>query len=192
MARDEGGTMIFTEFPRDLLMTGAIFGLAAFVWAGWAQERPPKHWIWRVILAVFGLAGAALAGISVPAVIRHWAEPTAVSPGTPAFIVYIVVFWLEIAAMILLAIWAYRKKRQDLIVVFVLAVVGIHFIPLAWVFAQPIFAVAGVILAVLAFIIARMPDEYAARSFWCGLLAAPVLLVVGTIGLIAGLAAFGS
>lgn len=39
--------MIIDDFPRDLLMTGAIFGIAAFVWAGWAQERPPKHWIWR-------------------------------------------------------------------------------------------------------------------------------------------------
>lgn len=184
--------MILTEFPRDLLMTGAIFGVAAFVWAGWAQERPPKHWIWRVVLAALGLGGAALAGVSIPGLIRHWPEPTAVTPGTTAFVVYIVVFWLEIAAMILLAIWAYRKKRQDLIVVFVLAVVGIHFVPLAWVFAQPIFAVAGVILAVLAFVIARMPEERAARSFWCGVFAAPVLIVVGVACAASGFAAFAS
>lgn len=183
--------MIITEFPRDLLMTGAIFGVAAFVWAGWAQERPPKHWIWRVILAVLGLAGAALAGISLPGVIRHWPEPTAVSSGSPAVIGYIVVFWLEIAAVIALVIWASRKKRQDLIPVFVLAVVGIHFIPLAWVFGLPIYVVAGVILTVLAFVIARMPDEKAARSFWCGLFAAPVLLVVGATCAAFGFAAFG-
>lgn len=183
--------MIITDFPRDLLMTGAIFGVAAFVWAGWAQERPPKHWGWRVVLAVLGLAGAALAGISLPAAIRNWSGPTAITVGTPAFIAYIVVFWLEVAAMIALAIWATRRKRQDLIPVFVLAIVGIHFIPLAWLFLQPIYAVAGVILAVLAVVIARLPDAYAARSFWCGLLAAPVLLAVGAVCTAIGLQIVG-
>src|SRR5690606_8025027 len=152
--------MIITDFPRDLLMTGVIFGVAAFVWAGWAQERPPRHWGWRVVLAVLGLAGAALAGISLPTAIRNWSGPTAIAVGTPAFIAYIVVFWLEVAAMIALAIWATRRKRQDLIPVFVLAIVGIHFIPLAWLFLQPIYAVAGVILAVLAVVITRLPDAY--------------------------------
>ena len=183
--------MIITDFPRDLLMTGAIFGVAAFVWAGWAQERPPKHWIWRVILAVLSLVGAALAGISLPAAIRNWSHPTAISVGAPAFVIYIVVFWVEIAAMIALAVWASRKKRQDLIPVFVLAVVGIHFIPLAWVFAQPIYAVAGVTLTALAIVVARMSDEHAARSFWCGLCAAPVLLAVGAVCTATGVAAIG-
>ena len=181
--------MIITDFPRDLLMTGAIFGVAAFVWAGWAQERPPKHWIWRLVLAVLGLGGAALAGISLPAAIKNWSGPTAISSGSPALIVYIVVFWLEVAVMIALAIWASRKKRQDLIPVFVLAVVGVHFIPLAWVFGQPIYALAGVIVAALALVIARMQDKHAARSFWCGLFAAPVLLVVGVVCTLAGFAA---
>jgi hypothetical protein len=184
--------MFIMDFPRDLLMTGAIFGVAAFVWAGWAQERPPKHWIWRVILAVLGLGGAALAGISIPAAIKNWSEPTAMSPGSPAFIVYVAVFWLEVAAMIALSIWASRRKRQDLIPVFVLAVVGVHFIPLAWVFGQPIYAVAGAVLAVLALLIARMQDTHAARSFWCGLFAAPVLLVVGAVCAVAGFAALGN
>ncbi|WP_307360682.1 hypothetical protein [Microbacterium murale] len=183
--------MIITDFPRDLLMTGAIFGVAAFVWAGWAQERPPKHWIWRVILAVLGLGGAALAGISLPAAIRNWSEPTAISVGTPAFIVYIVVFWLEVAAMIALAIWASRKKRQDLIPVFVLAVVGIHFVPLAWVFVQPMYALVGMVLTGLAVLIGRMNETPIARSFWCGLTAAPVLLVAGIACAVAGFGALG-
>lgn len=181
--------MIITDFPRDLLMTGAIFGVAAFVWAGWAQERPPKHWIWRVILAVLSLAGAALAGISLPQALRNWSEPTAISTGTPAFIVYVVVFWLEVAAMIALAIWASRKKRQDLIPVFVLAVVGIHFVPLAWVFGQPLFFVAGMLLIGISVIAAYRPEKIAARSFWCGLFAAPVLLIAGAVCIVAGFAA---
>ncbi|WP_341946770.1 hypothetical protein [Microbacterium sp. LWH11-1.2] len=181
--------MIITEFPRDLLMTGAIFGVAAFVWAGWGQERPPKHGAWRVVLGVLSLGGAALAGVSVPAVIRNWSSPTAIVVGGPAFIWYIVIFWLEVIAIVVLAIWAARRKRQDLIAPLVLGVVGIHFLPLAWVFAQPIYFLVGVLLVTDAVVAAVVKDEPAARSFWCGILAAPVLLGVGIACAAAGFAA---
>ncbi|WP_223623846.1 hypothetical protein [Microbacterium sp. EST19A] len=181
--------MIITEFPRDLLMTGAIFGVASFVWAGWGQERPPKHWIWRVVLGVLSLGGAALAGISIPAAIRNWTSPTAIVIGGPAFAWYIAIFWLEVVAIVVLAIWATKRKRQDLIAPLVLAVVGIHFLPLAWVFAQPIFAVAGVLVTAAAVVAALVSDKVAARSFWCGILGAPVLLGVGTI---CAIVAFGA
>lgn len=181
--------MIITEFPRDLLMTGAIFGVAAFAWVGWAQERPPQHWIWRVILAVLGLCGAALAAVTIPAAVTHWDQPTAIVFGGPAFAWYVAVFWLEVAAMIGLVIVASRKKRGDLIAPLILAVVGIHFIPLAWVFMQPVFAVTGVVVTAVAIVAARLPDMTAARSFWCGLLGSSVLLIVGVACAAAG---FGS
>lgn len=57
----------------------------------------------------------------------------------------------------------------------------IHFLPLAWVFAQPIFVVAGVLITAAAVVAARVKDEKAARSFWCGILGGPILLGVGTI-----------
>ncbi|WP_435748688.1 DUF7010 family protein [Microbacterium sp. PMB16] len=173
--------MIVTEFPRDLLMTGAIFGVAAFVWAGWGQERPPKHWIWRVVLGLLSLGGAALAGISIPAAIRNWSSDTAIVVGGPAFIWYIVIFWLEVIAIVVLAIWATRRKRKDLIAPIVLVIVGIHFIPLAWVFAQPIYAVVGVLVTAAAVVAALVKDESAARSFWCGILGAPILLGAGAV-----------
>ncbi|QEO13801.1 hypothetical protein FLP10_04705 [Agromyces intestinalis] len=183
--------MINPEFPRDLLMTGAIFGLAAFIWSGWAQERPPKHWIWRVVLAVIGLGGAVLVGLSVPAAIKNWSGPTALEPGGPAFITYIVVFWIEVIAMIVLAIWASRRGRSDLHAPLILAVVGIHFIPLAWVFAQPIFAVAGVLVTIVAIVATRLPLATAARSFWCGLFGGAILLIVGAVCSVIGFGALG-
>lgn len=173
--------MIIDDFPRDLLMTGAIFGLATFVWAGWAQERPPKRGIWRVILGVLSLGGAALAGISLPTAIRNWNEPTAISWGGAASTWYLVVFWIEVVAIIVLAIWAKKRRRTDLIAPLVLAVVGIHFIPLAWVFVQPVFVYTGVLVTVAAVVAALVPDKDAARSFWCGIVAAPMLLIVGTL-----------
>ncbi|MCI1018651.1 hypothetical protein HWD99_08460 [Microbacterium sp. C5A9] len=171
--------MIIDDFPRDLLMTGAIFGIAAFVWAGWAQERPPKPGIWRVILGVLSLGGAALAGVSLPTAIRNWELPTAITWGGAASTWYVIVFWIEVVAIIVLAIWATRRRRGDLIAPLVLAVVGIHFIPLAWVFMQPVFVFAGVLLTVAAAVAALVPDRDAARSFWCGIVAAPILLIVG-------------
>lgn len=36
--------MLDLSHARDLIVTGIIFGIAAFAWAGWAQERPPKSW----------------------------------------------------------------------------------------------------------------------------------------------------
>ena len=46
--------MVGTAFVRDTAMMAAIFGVAAFMWFGWAQEDPPRTW--RVPLA----GGAAL------------------------------------------------------------------------------------------------------------------------------------
>ena len=172
--------MIIDDFPRDLLMTGVICGIASFVWAGWAQERPPKQGIWRVVLGALSLGGAALAGISLPAAIRNWNGPTAIVWGGAASTWYIVIFWLEVVAIVVLAIWANRRKRKDLIPPLVLAVVGIHFIPLGWVFLQPVFVLAGVLVTVAAVIAALVPEKTAARSFWCGIVAAPILLGVGT------------
>ena len=181
--------MINTEFPRDLLMTGAIFGVAAFMWAGWAQERPPRHWVWRVLLAALGFGGAALAAVTIPAVIRHWTGPTAIVFGGTAFAWYVAVFWLEVAAMIALVIVPTRRKRSDLVAPLILAVVGVHFIPLAWVFMQPVFAVAGVVLTAVAVTAALVPGRAAARSFWCGLSASALLLATGAICAAAGFAA---
>lgn len=183
--------MIDTEFPRDLLMTGAIFGVAAFAWAGWAQERPPQHWIWRVVLAALGVCGAGLAAVTIPAAVAHWTQPTAIVFGGPAFAWYVTVFWLEVAAMIGLVILASRKKRSDLIAPLILAVVGIHFIPLAWVFMQPVFAVTGVAVTAIAVGAALVPDAIAARSFWCGLFGSSVLLLVGAVCAAAGFGALG-
>ncbi|MFG6492699.1 hypothetical protein [Microbacterium sp. P03] len=179
--------MFDLSYARDLVMTGAIFGVAAFVWAGWAQEKPPPRVAWRVILGLFSLAGAALAGITIPVAIRHWDSPTAIDPSTGAFAVYLTVFWVEVVLCAGLAFWAARRKRSDLIAPLILAIVGIHFLPLAPVFGQPIMAVAGVLLTAIAVVAALLPTGSVGRSFWCGILAAPVLLVIGAVCALAGI-----
>ena len=181
--------MILTDFPRDLLMTGAIFGVAAFVWTGWAQERPPQQRVWRVVLGILTVCGAALAGITIPAVTGNWDQPTALSFDGPAFTWYIIIFWLEVLAVIALVVLARRRNRSDLFAPLILAVVGIHFIPLAWLFQQPVYAVTGILLTAAAVAATVVPDRTAARSFWCGLLGGGTLLVVGWICAAAGFGA---
>lgn len=168
-------------------MIGAVFGVAAFVWAGWAQEQPPTGVVWRIVLGVLSALGIALAAVSIVFAVRNWDAGSAFdAKGTP-FIVYIIVFWVEVAIMIGLSIWASVAGRSDLIAPLVLAVVGIHFLPLAWVFGQPLLVVTGIVLAVAAVLIALLPAEGVGRSFWCGIVAAPVLLAAGAWSTVVGL-----
>lgn len=172
--------MINPDFTRDLVFTAAVFGVVTFVWTGWAQERPPST-LWRIVLAVLGLGGAALAGISVPRLIRSWSDPTALVVGGPAWTVYIVVFWIEVIALVVGAIVLTRTGRTEFIAPFALLIVGAHFFPLAWVFEQPIIFLAAVLLTAAAIASALLPRAKCAPSFWCGILAGPIFLVLGTI-----------
>ena len=184
--------MIDDAYPRDLVMTAAIFGVAAFVWSGWAQEGPPRGVLWRVVLAVLGVAGLAVAGFAIPLAVRHWSTATAIRFEGPAWAAYLVVVAIEVVACIVLAVWASRSGRSDLIAPLILAVVGIHFIPLSFVFGQPIMAWTGVALAVLAVVAAVIPASDTARSFWCGLIGAPVFLLAAVPCLLVGRAAFAA
>lgn len=180
--------MLDLDFPRDLLMTGAIFGVVTFVWTGWAQERPP-HWAWRIVLGVLSLAGCALAGLSVPVVIRNWTGPTAIEFGGPAWNFYIIMCIAEAVAIAVGAILLARFRRPDLIAPFALAIVGIHFFPLAPVFNQPILYVVAILVTLAAVFAAFPPLKIAARSFWCGIIAGPVFLAAGTISYVGALSA---
>ncbi len=184
--------MLPLEHPRDLLMIGAIFGVAAFVWAGWGQEQPPGHVAWRVVLGILSGLGLVLAAVSIPFVVRHWGAGSAFDTKGAPFVVYIVVFWVEVAAMIGLSIWANVAGRSDLVAPLILAIVGIHFLPLAWVFGQPLLAVVGVVLAAAAVFAAFVAVTDVARSFWCGIVAAPVLIAAGTWCAVAGITALRS
>lgn len=171
--------MLELGYPRDLAMIGAIFGIACFACAGWAQAGPPEQWWWRLVLGALGVAGLALAAVSIPMAINHWSTPTALRGGTTAMVVYLVVFWAEVLLAGLLAYLAVRAGRTDLIAPLVLAVVGIHFLALAPVFGQPVLYLAGSLLTAIAVVAVLLPESYAERSFWCGILGAPVFLAIG-------------
>jgi hypothetical protein len=171
--------MLDVAYPRDLVMIGVVFGVAAFVWAGWAQEKPPAHWGWRVVLGALGIAGLALAGLSIPVAVRNWRTPTAIDPASGGFRVYLIIVAVEVVVAAVLAIIVSRRRRSDLIAPLILGVVGVHFFALAVVFGQPVLHLAAVLITAVA-IVAALRRSSAARSFWCGLLAAPIFLAIGT------------
>lgn len=59
-------------------------------------------------------------------------------------------------------------------------------------FGQPLLVVTGIILAVAAVLIALLPVEGIGRSFWCGIVAAPVLLAAGAWSTLVGMHALRS
>ena len=169
--------MIDVAHPRDLVMIGAIFGLAAFIWSGWAQEAPPKGLVFRIVLAGLGVAGLALAVPSILTAIGNWSEPSAFTSGTSAFTLYLIVFWVEVIIGAVASFFLIRTSQTENIAPLILAIVGVHFFALAVVFGQPV---------LLAFV---LPRDTAAPSFWCGILGAPVFLGIGLWCLLAGYSA---
>lgn len=181
--------MFDPAFPRDLLFIGALFGFAAFAWAGWAHERPPKGASPRIALVAIQLAGLALLGVALPPLVRAWGTPTALVPGSAAFVWYVVIAWIEVVAIVALAILFARTKRAELTAAAAMIVVGVHFLPLGFVLGQPILFVAAILLTAIGAASVLPPRSLAAPSFWCGALGGPVLLVLGAVSLVAGLGA---
>ncbi len=166
-------------YPRDLAVIAAAFGVAALVWATWAQEHPPRGWWWRAVLGLGSLAGLALAVVGTILLVRVWATPTAIEPGTTAFVVYVVVFWVELAFAVVLAILAIRAGWSDYVAPALLALVGLDLIALAPALRQPFLFVPAVLLLGTAGWALLAPSDDVARSFWCGILGAPVFLAAG-------------
>lgn len=184
--------MLNLDFARDLVLTGAIFGLAAFVWAGWAQERPPAGIVWRFILAAIQVAGVLVLGFGITGAIRQWDNPSSIDPAGSAFVWYLIVFWIEVITLVFLAVYFVRTKRPQLIAPTVLIVVGVHFIPLTFVFGQPIIMLAAVLITAAGIAALLLPTQAMAPSFWCGILAGPVFVVLGAVALTAGLGAIST
>lgn len=181
--------MMNLDYPRDLIMIGAIFGVAAFVWSGWAQERPPRT-AWRVYLGVLSLAGVALATVSILVAISRWGENTAIDPREPAFAVYVAIAAIEFLAGAIIAVILVRRKRTELVAPAILALVGFHFFALAVVFAQPVLHLAGALLMIAALVALYPSRAKAAPSFWCGALGAPIFLGIGAWCAATGIGAF--
>ncbi len=126
--------MFDPPFVRDVAVTAAIFGVAAFAWFGWAQEAPPARW--RVPLAAGSGLGLVLAVIGGLLTWQHWGPESALAAagaGRTFGIVCGIEFGLAGLGAGLLGVAA----RPQWIATWIAFVVGIHFIPLAFIFGDP-------------------------------------------------------
>ena len=139
--------MLLSSSLRDLLVFSAVFGFFAFVWFGWGQERPPDAWrkwlgIGAAVSVLVALGGGLLAW-------RSWQTPSALD-APAAFRLYLVTvaveFWVSLGGAVYLAV----KKRRKWIPVWICAVVGVHFLPLALVFSDLLLVVLALALVAVA------------------------------------------
>jgi hypothetical protein len=169
-------------YVRDLIMTGAVFGLACFLWSGWAQERPPRRW--PIVLGVLsGLGVLAAIGFGITAWL-NWDAATTLTGGSEGMRSYLVIVGVEFGAIVAGAIaLAIAKRTRPFVPVFVLFIVGVHFFSLAVLFQMPAMHVVAALLtitSVVALVLSLRSRDRAdapAPSFWCGILAAPLFLI---------------
>lgn len=125
---------------RDAAFTVAWFGLMTMVWLGWAQEDPPaRQRMWLGIGSVLGILLAVGFGL-VTAV--HWDSPSALAGRYAWFGVLVgAEFLVGAVGCGLLAL----RRRSRWMAWWVAMVVAAHFLPLAWLLADPSIAVIGVV-----------------------------------------------
>ncbi|HZG90450.1 MAG TPA: hypothetical protein VEZ42_09580 [Pseudonocardia sp.] len=121
-------------FVRDLAVTIVIFGVAAFAWFGWAQEAPPARW--RVALAAGSGLGLLLALVGGLLTWQHWGPESALATAE-ARRTFGIVCGIEFGLAGLGAGLLGFAGRPQWIATWIAFVVGVHFIPLAFIFGDP-------------------------------------------------------
>jgi hypothetical protein len=145
-----GGPMK-THNARDSAVTGAIFGLAGAAWFGWAQASPPAGW--SIGLTVGSIASLLImVGCGLLA-LRHRRGQTAMAdPRVRRG--YNLTVAAEAVACLAGAAALGSAGRPAYIPAWVLLVVGVHFVPLARLFAGRDLLACGVVLIVVSVVAA--------------------------------------
>lgn len=131
---------------RDLATNALVLGAAAFVWFGWAQEGPPPGW--SPLLAVGSGLGVVLAVVALVAMLRL-KDGSAMSTRAGRR-TYGITVGVELLVAVLGVVALTLTGYATFISPWILAVVGLHFIPMARLFRIRLLAVAGVVLTVVA------------------------------------------
>jgi hypothetical protein len=135
-----------TATRRDLATNALVLGAAAFVWFGWAQEGPPPGW--SPLLAVGSGLGVVLAAVALVAMLRL-KDGSAMSTRTGRR-TYGITVGVELLVAVAGVVPLTITGREEFISPWILAVVGLHFIPMARLFGIRLLAVAGIVLTMIA------------------------------------------
>lgn len=174
--------MMELEYVRDYAMFTAIFGVAGFMWFGWAQERPRSGW--RKYLGIASGVSLVLGLVGVFLSVTNWDGATALDEAG-ALTTYIIVFWVQLIIGVVVAIWLFRAKKRDLIAPWVTFLVGAHFFWLIDVFNDVSLYILGFILVVVALLAPYMAKKLdVASSAITGIGAGTLLFLFAVFGLV--------
>lgn len=135
------------NYLRDYSTMIAFFGFFSMAWFGWAQEKPPPSWR-KYIGGMTALSMATfLYGIYLS--YTNWDEATALAE-TGAMTYYFIFVALEFAIAIIGAVILFRRDMKNYVAPWVCVIVGVHFFPLRYVFADASLYILGVLLLAVA------------------------------------------
>lgn len=172
-------------FIRDFAMYAVIFGFFGMVWFGWAQENPPKSW--RVWLGIGSVVSVLLMNAGIYLAITNWSGGTALN-SRAAYSAFGITVGVEVATAALGALVLAHLHKLHLISAWIALVVGLHFLPLVWIFKDKwlllltMLASAAPIVAILLARKTRM-----AVSAWVGVSMGVVLVAFAMRGLVLAL-----
>jgi len=134
------------EYIRDYMMYASVFGLFSFCWFGWAQENPKPGW--RIYIGIASGVALLVCLIGVYLSVTNWSAPSALSDST-AFGTYLITVYVEFILAGAGAFALIRLKRKHVVAPWIAFIVGVHFIGLSSVFADPsLYVLAGLLVAV--------------------------------------------
>ena len=133
---------------RDAAVMTVVFGVAAMLWFGWAQEDPPRPW--RLPLGIGGGLGLVAAAIGVFLVWQNWGPETALATAS-ARRAFGITCGIEFGLAGLGAAVLGLTRRAEWIASWIALVVGAHFAPLALIFQDPgLFVLAALMILTVA------------------------------------------
>lgn len=169
-----------SDLIRDAAATSVVFGFFASSWFGWAQERPPRRW--RPGLVAGAVVSLLVTAFGAYQLWENWNTATALDRTTS------ILFGVVVATQVIMigvgSLVLSRRGRAELISALVALVVGVHFIPLAFLLDDPmLYGVAAALMAAapVSVIVARR--QSVAISAITGVAAGSILLLGAAIAL---------
>ncbi len=142
---------MLAEHTRDAAATSAVLGFFASAWFSWAQDSPPRSWIWALMTG--SIASLVVCAAGALLTWQRRADPTALdeqSSRTFGIVVGIEFALAGIGAGVLAA-----TGHADVIAAWVAIVVGVHLFPLAALFNYSFLYVTAALVTVVG--IAAVP-----------------------------------
>jgi hypothetical protein len=148
---DSGQALELAGRVRDLVETALILSVAAMMWFGWGQARPPHGW--SVPLGIGQVAG--IAAVIAASVLSWRVRSVAPSMNEPKIrSTYWRVVAIELAACGLGVATLAIVHQSAYIPAWILLVVGVHFLPLARLFRISDMYRAGLAVSAVAIVAA--------------------------------------